>query len=269
VLVVLGEGDGTLEGRIEWRDRNGTWAGDRTFPARTSDCAELTRAVGFALAVQINLLATEREEAPAGASHQATQGAPEAAPPPAPSSSKAGELENHDESNERVTAERSPWVFGVGAGATLAVGMSPGVMGLVGVFGSAARGRLSLELGAELSTQSVKYREDGAGYSQRTLLGSAAACVTESVFDLCAVAKAGTLSVAGRDIDEPASPTGKAFQIGVRVGVRERLGHGLFIAERVEGLANLTRWNVTLDQIPVWTAPLFAATLGLNAGTDF
>ncbi len=57
--------------------------------------------------------------------------------------------------------------------------------------------------------------------------------------------------------------------MGLRLGLRQRFGDHLFIAERLEVLVNLTRWNVTLDQIPVWTAPTFASTLGVDVGADF
>src|SRR4051794_125658 len=46
-----------IEGRVEWRDSKGRWAGERTFPSRTNDCRDLVRAVGFALALQIQFLA--------------------------------------------------------------------------------------------------------------------------------------------------------------------------------------------------------------------
>jgi len=47
-----------LDGRLEWRDAGGSWAGDQTFPLVTADCQRLTRAIAFALAVQLQLLAT-------------------------------------------------------------------------------------------------------------------------------------------------------------------------------------------------------------------
>jgi hypothetical protein len=36
-----------------------------------------------------------------------------------------------------------------------------------------------------------------------------------------------------------------------------------------EGLMNVTRWLVTLDNVPVWTAPRFAATVGIDAAVRF
>jgi hypothetical protein len=43
----------------------------------------------------------------------------------------------------------------------------------------------------------------------------------------------------------------------------------VFFVERAEGLVNLMRSTVTIDRIPVWSAPLFAATFGLDVGLVF
>ncbi|HVV52145.1 MAG TPA: hypothetical protein VHO06_20925, partial [Polyangia bacterium] len=57
-VVVRIEATGrTLEGRLEWHDAGGAVIGEQTFPSRTGDCDELTRAMGFALALQIQLMA--------------------------------------------------------------------------------------------------------------------------------------------------------------------------------------------------------------------
>ncbi|HEY4185666.1 MAG TPA: hypothetical protein VGP07_11390, partial [Polyangia bacterium] len=47
----------TLEGRLEWRDATGGWLGEQKLPSRTGDCTELARAMGFALAVQLQMMA--------------------------------------------------------------------------------------------------------------------------------------------------------------------------------------------------------------------
>ena len=58
-------------------------------------------------------------------------------------------------------------------------------------------------------------------------------------------------------------------QVGVRAGVTQRLGRRAFLSAHADGLANLTRWTGSLDQVPVWTAPRFAAALGVDAGVQF
>jgi hypothetical protein len=137
------------------------------------------------------------------------------------------------------------------------------------VFGSAAWGHASLELGGELSTRAGTDRADGAGFSARAWLASAAVCGNLEPWSLCLVGKAGAVDVQGRRIDVPASPNGTAVLTGIRLGARARVGRTFFFASRVEGLFNLTRWTVTLDKFPVWTAPVFAGTLGVDVGAIF
>ena len=151
----------------------------------------------------------------------------------------------------------------------MGLGMAPGPTGLFRLFAGAAWGFWSIELGGELSTKTVERRADGAGYAQQVFLGSAAACFSPDVLGACLLTKAGVFDVEGRDTDVRASPRGAAVQLGARVRLQQPLGRGVFVAGRVEGLFNLTRWRVTLDQIPVWTAPVVAGTLGLDVGAVF
>jgi hypothetical protein len=272
VLVLIAAGEPRLEGRIEWRDAKGKWAGDQTFPARNDVCAELARAMGFALAVQIHLLAAERAPiqplpAPSQPGHEASPPGKSSAAPPGAVAARAA----HDASPAEPTAsDRSvPWSFAAGAGGSLAVGMSPGVMPLGRVFGSIAYGAASFELGGEISTQVNESREDGAGYGQRALLVTTAGCGTYGMFMGCVLGKGGVMQVSGERIDVPASPTGAAFQVGLRLGARESIGGSAFFAQRLEGVINVTRWTVTLDSIPVWSAPPVAGLLGLDVGVRF
>jgi hypothetical protein len=75
--------------------------------------------------------------------------------------------------------------------------------------------------------------------------------------------------MAGDNIDRPASATVPVVQAGFRAGVIQRLGGRAFLSAHADGLVNLTRWTGRLDQLPVWTAPRFAAALGLDAGMQF
>jgi hypothetical protein len=272
VLVVISADAPRLEGRIEWRDAKGKWAGDQTFPARNDDCSELARAMGFALAVQIHLLAAERPlaeplPAPAGPKHEAATSAPPSAPPAAPSGSSEARDVSAVELDERRRSV--PLAFTAGAGGSLAFGMAPGVMPVGRLFGSIAYGAAWFELGGEISTRVSEFRADGAGFSQRALLVSAAGCASYGMFSACALGKGGVIQVEGEQIDVPASPTGSAFQLGLRFGAREKLGDGAFVAQRLEGLVNVNRWTVRLDALPVWTAPPVAGVLGLDFGLTF
>jgi len=80
------------------------------------------------------------------------------------------------------------------------------------------------------------------------------------------LAKAGMARVRGLDIDVPASDSGAILQAGLRAALSPALGANAFLTARVEGLATLTRWTVTLDGLGVWTAPPFTANVGLDLG---
>src|SRR5688572_14895949 len=84
VIVRIESSGRTLEGRLEWRDATGGWIGEQTFPSRTGDCNELARAMGFALALQIQLMATTASATPREAATPPAASAP--APTPAPPS---------------------------------------------------------------------------------------------------------------------------------------------------------------------------------------
>jgi hypothetical protein len=58
VVVQIGRDDIGFDGRIRWSDTSGRWVGDRRFSSRRADCSEIAASVAFAIAVQIQLMAT-------------------------------------------------------------------------------------------------------------------------------------------------------------------------------------------------------------------
>jgi len=54
-----------MGGRVEWRDANDQWQGERTFSSRNESCAQMARAMALATAIQIQLLASPDEGSPA------------------------------------------------------------------------------------------------------------------------------------------------------------------------------------------------------------
>lgn len=271
VLVRIAPRGRALEGRLEWRDPAGKWAGDKTLPSRSGDCAELARAMAFALAVQIQLLTLERmpskeSVAPDGKTTEppAASPPPPSAPPPPPlglaESPDAPEVTHRAQSAEVRTRP----TFAVGGGGAVAVGVSPGPVPLVRLFGALAWPWLSVELGAEIGLPAITRREDGAGFAQQLFLATGAGCGTRGRFSACLLAKAGQVRIDGRDIDVPASPSAPLFEAGLRLAGVHPLGRRLSVAARAEGVANVTRWTVTLDHLPVWTSPRFAGCLGFD-----
>ena len=104
VLVRIESMGRALEGRLEWRDSAGERMGEHTFPSRTGDCGELARAMGFALALQVQLLATAAPEPPPPPPAPVP---PPAAPPAAPVVAVAEIVTSHRAARSLVL--RSRW----------------------------------------------------------------------------------------------------------------------------------------------------------------
>jgi hypothetical protein len=272
VFVRLASRAGVIEGRVEWRDATGKWVGDRSFPSRTNDCREIVRAVGFALALQIQLLTITSE--PPGASEAAPtkpSPPPEAPPPLAPPAAVAPPKEQAELAGVTAVARSTTWsrpALALAAGGAVGFGLSSSAVALVRLLGSVAWPHLALELAAEVGLPATTRRADGAGFSQQELLASAAVCGVVARWSACVLGKGGEIRIAG-EIDVPASPSGSIFQTGLRLAVTQPLLGRTYLTAHAEGLVNLTRWTVNLDQMPVWTAPRFAGTLGLAAGVHF
>jgi hypothetical protein len=275
VLVQIAPQGAGFEGRIEWHDPEGKWAGDRTLPSRSADCRELSRAMAFALALQIQLLAGADTAAAAKAPLPAvTPPAPAtSAPPPPPTPPRPVARVEPAATPPREAAppkERGPGpTLAIGAGAHLGVGVSSSVVPVGRLFGSLAGPHWSIELAAEAGWPTRERRADGAGFSQYELLAGLAGCGHLARWGGCLVAKGGALRVAGQDIDAPAAAWGPLVEAGLRLAVTQPLGHVVFVTARAEGLLIVTRWRVYLDQAAVWTSSRFTETLGLDVGVRF
>jgi hypothetical protein len=166
------------------------------------------------------------------------------------------------------SSRAAPPVLAVGAGPSIGLGLSSGPVVLGRLFGALAWQRFSIELGAMASLPATTRRAGGDGFSQQHLLGGAAACAGVTRWSGCLLANAGAVRMVGQ-IDRPTSATVAIVELGVRAGLVQRLGRHVSLAAHADGLVNVTRWTATLDQIPVWTAPRFAAALGVDARVDF
>jgi len=274
VLVQIASRGNSYEGHIERRNAEGRWAGDRTFPSRSDDCSELGRAMAFALALQLQLSAravTLAPSKPAVATESTTTTEPPTPTIPAalPSPPVTKVQEVPPAPAKGPTSPHLAPELAIGAGGLLGMGLSSKAVPVGRAFGSAAWQHSSLELAAEVAWPTTTRREDGAGFSQQLLLVGMAGCGDVYPWNACLIAKAGTVRILGKDVDKSESLWGPILESGLRLGVRQPLGRHFYLAAKAEGLVNLTRWRVTLDQNLVWTAPRFAATLGLDIGVRF
>jgi hypothetical protein len=269
VVVRIDASGRTLEGHVEWRNETGAWAGERTFPSRSGDCGELARAMGFALALQFQLLASADPSPPPAPPPAPAPPPPAAAlPPPAAAPPRPPTVAREPAEVARDAVGSGP-AIAIGAGAAAAVGLSPSAIVLGRVFGGAAWSRISLEVAAEVSIPSTTTQPNGWGFSQQVLLASVAGCGRSGRVTGCVLADAGQIRVTGQGLMFPATDAGLLVHGGLRVGVAQPLGRYLLIAAHGDVLVSLTRGIVHLDRAPVWTTPRVGALLGLDFGVRF
>jgi hypothetical protein len=137
------------------------------------------------------------------------------------------------------------------------------------VFGLLAWQQASIQLAVEASLPSTIRRADGAGVTEQLLLLSVAGCEAIEHWSACLVVDAGSVSLAGQDIDRPTSTRLPFVDTGLRAGFTQPLGLRAFMNAHADGLVVLTRWTASLDDVPVWTMPRFAAALGIDIGVQF
>jgi hypothetical protein len=227
--------------------------------------------MGFALALQIQLMAATvgetRSAAPAPPTDAAVAKVP--ASPAAIAPLPAAQLQNTgSHASDTTSHPGGPFVLGgVGAAAGLGVTSDPAAIGRL--FATAAWSHLAVELAGEVSFPSTTHRADGAGFSQQQVLGSLAGCGVRGPWNVCAVGKAGELRVVGQGVDVPLTASSLMLQAGLRLAASYTFGHRTYIVAHIEGLGRLTRGTVTLDSMPVWTTPNFAALLGIDVALRF
>jgi len=304
VIVRIDPAGKSLEGHLEWRDASGEWAGEQTFPSRTGNCGEIARAMGFALALQLQMMAVLGAEPrspsappsrPAPASSTPNARVVAVAPPatstsPQPEDSTAASASTSTTSTtppaQPPAVARPPVVaiaggppaaasrfsrpaFTLGAGGAVVLS-SAASLAAGRLFGTVAWSHLALELAGEVSASSSETRRaDGAGFSQLQLLGEVAGCGVRSPWSACLLAKVGQLRVAGKQVDVPATPTALMVQTGLRLAYTHAIGQRFQLGAHVDGITRITQATVTLDSYPVGTIPRLALILGLDAAVLF
>jgi hypothetical protein len=269
VLVLVSPAGDTLSGELVWRDNAGNSTGKQNFPSRTNHCAQVIAAIGFALAVQIQLLETEDE----GGLKPSSQGSPAAESTPS-TAIIAPELPSVEREAPAVIVQRptphgrAP-MLSIGGGGAVDLNMSQQLVPAGRVFASLRWAVVAVELALEASAPVTTRRADGAGFSQWYSLSSAAGCGVFDPWSACAVVKGGFVHVTGREIDVPSGASAALVQSGLRLALSQRLGASASLSLRGEGLLNLTRWSVTLDHSPVWSAPRLACESGLDFAVLF
>lgn len=266
------QGDEGFEGALDWGGRGQTRLGERRFLSKQTSCQALISAMVFAVSVQIQMMAVAAD---ADASPQATStsdgdgvvGPPAAVERPAATSRPSAVPDATQVASgmgREDAGNRPPWKGYGGFGGTVAAGVAPSLAALGRLLFAVHNGRWLFEVGAEGSFPATGGLDTGERFSQRLLLGTAAACAEHGVLAACAVAKLGAITVRGIDLDSANSPTGFVAQLGPRVGASYWMGNHLGLHARVDALFLVTPWTVELNGVTAWTMP----RLGVSAGID-
>jgi hypothetical protein len=268
VVVRIELSGSELVGRFEWKDASGRWLGDRVFSSRSKDCRELVRVMGFTLALQFQLMATDA--APEAHATDVPEPAPAKPLEPSEPATRAAPLPPTAvvPATPPASAPSGP-SFAIGGGASVGIGLAPSAIALGRVFGTLAWSRVALELGVELSVPSSLHRSTGDGFSEQLLFGTGAACAKGSVLSACLLTKLGEIRVSGEGVEQPLAASGVLLQSGVRVGVAHSLGPHAEIAAHAGGVAQITHAVVTLSSMPIWSAPRVAGDLGADIAVRF
>jgi hypothetical protein len=273
VIVRITSRGQTFEGNMQWLDAKGNWAGERAFPAHSSDCSDLVRAMAFTLALQLQLSAVSSAPPSAAttvADDPPTTGTPSAVPPPPVRARPIADRRAPPSSgSEPPPSQPARPRFAVGAGTLFGFGMASRPVPFARIFGRVDWPYWSLELAAEVGLPTTTRRSDGAGFSSQEVLASVAGCGTLRMWSACLVAKAGEIRVSGMDIDVPASAAGPLLEMGFRAKATQRIYRTLYASAYGEGLVLPILWAVTLDRSVVWTSPRFAATIGFEVALRF
>ena len=252
-------------GSVEWYDAGGSPRGERQLTSDGADCAAFVRTMSFAIAVQIQLLAKAAGDATVAAKGAASGDEARSSPGAA---SAAPSAVRHD-TQRRALAPRAdgsePWQILAGAGLFAAFGIAPQATAGGRVFAAARHDWFSSELGAEV-TLPASYSTGGtaSGFEQHVLVGSAALCLAWREWAACSVSKAGRVYVRGFGVDLPRAPSGTIALTGLRLALHRELGAPWVAAVRLETLASLGAWDVTLNRRTVWTTPAVSLSLGAD-----
>lgn len=266
---------GELRGSIEWFDVSGARRGERQLSSDEGDCAALARAMSFAIAVQIQLLAQEAESAVAAP--KASSGHETAQPPSAPSRPSPARQGVRDGrgpeaalgASEASRGEREPLIVLLGGGPFVALGMAPRAAPGVRAFAAARHDWFLLELGAEATAPASYSTSDTAGFDEHVALGSVAGCLVLGAWSICSVNKIGRVYVRGFGVELPREASGTMMLTGGRLTLSRELAGRWLAAPRVECLLPMGSWDVTLNRRRVWTTPGVSASLGIDLAWFF
>jgi hypothetical protein len=280
VVIRVGGSARAVNGQVDWRSESGKDMGERRFLAKDGNCSNLLTEIGFAVALQIQLLRTTAPAEKLGTVSTQPKPlnteapAPAALPPARPAPNLAAPVperrENADLRIEPGAAQVSArWPMWLGMGPSLALGVSPSMTTSARLFFGARRNNLSQEVGAEASLPSTARQTRSSGFRQSLFAASAAVCAHRHAILGCALGKVGQVRVSGYGVDQPRSAAGVVGQAGLRLAAAMNLGGPWIVSVRLDVLALLTPFTVELNQVEQWKMPRLGALAGIDLSARF
>jgi hypothetical protein len=272
VAVRIARKETGMRASIKWTDARGDWVGDRRLSSRRAECGEIAANTAFAVAVQIQLLATLAPAAP-DASQLPSQDvtAPPTTRAPDPSATPSPQLDTAAQPPvpQRAVERRARLRVFAGLGPSLALAIAPKPTALGRMFVTGRLDRLSLELAVDAALPAKQGETDGSGFSLDRFATGAAACGHIHALAACLTATLGVLRARGFGVDRTAAPAGFFSQVGGRIAATRDFGDRYFIGGRVDVLVMLSTWAVALNDSVVWTTPRIGGLVGADFGVHF
>ena len=275
VLIRVGGTARAVNGQVDWRNENGKDMGERRFLAKDGNCPNLLTEIGFAVALQIQLL---RTTAPTDHTESTSPKPPDpdvvvlaVLPQVAQEPNLAASVSERRESPDPLITpqDSSRWPMWLGIGPSTSWGVSPSMTANARLFLGARRNNMSLEIGAEANLPSTARQTNHSGFRESLLGASMAVCTHRHAISGCALGKVGQVRVSGFGVDQPRSATGMAGQAGLRLAAAMKLGGPWSVSARLDALGLLTPFTVELNQVELWKMPRLSALAGIDLSARF
>lgn len=258
--------------RVEVIKRNGytgtlTMGGARTLRSRS--CAELVDSLAVAVALGVDPDSAFRAPG-AGSAPSASPSAPVApsSPPSAPPPPPPPPLPPPPA--EPAKSESHPLRLSLGPMGTL--GDTPAATMGVAVVGELTLRRhlgVEAELHATLPS-AVRIGSGGRGEASVALFGTTVGlCALLAPASFCATATGGAAAVGVDEVDVARPTTALHTALGLRASLRLHASKRFFLRAQLDGQAPLTRLDLRIDGVSLWTTFPITARAGLLAGVLF
>jgi hypothetical protein len=265
VAITITRTEVGFQGRIVWTEADGRQVGQRLLSSRSRDCHEIAANVAFAVALQLQLI--DRGET-------ADATVPNAEPPAPTATDETKSVPTKPESlsakNPAAPPEAGPGrlVLAVGAGPALGLGLAPEATAFGRLFVAARFRWLSAEIAADASLPVTQREPDGAGVVVSAIGASAAGCGHLSIIAACALGRIGWIRAAGTGVNAPLTSWARFEEAGIRLAGSRDFGR-VTLSVHADGLVMLSRWNVVLNDVVVWSVPRLGAVVGLDVALRF